>query len=147
MVAFRLEVLGAQAGGNLFQLLRRRAALSRMGQRIFVDVGRVDLGALSVFGGAQHLAEEHGDAVRLLARGDPGTPDTDGLIGRFALDDPGKNLGSHIVPGGGIPKIAGDIDQDRVEQGAEFVGMGLQILEIRTVALDPDLRHPFSDPA
>src|SRR3981081_3504197 len=106
MVAVWLEVFFAQAGWDLFQVLLRRPALARVRQRVFVDVRRVDLRPLPIFGGAEGLGAEHGDAVRLLAGRDPGTPHSDRLVRGFALDDPGEDLGSQILPCRGVSKVA-----------------------------------------
>src|ERR1700730_740901 len=147
VVAFWLEVLFPQTLGDLFQVLLFRPPLSRMGQRVFVDICRVDLGALPVLRCAECLGEEHGHAVCFLAGSDPSAPHPDRLVRCFALDDLRKNLVSQVLPGGGIPKVAGDIDQDGVEERGKFLRMGLEVIEIRGVAFDADLRHPLFDPA
>src|ERR1700730_18790969 len=105
------------------------------------------LGTLPVLRCAECLGEEHGHAVCFLAGSDPSAPHPDRLVRCFALDDLRKNLVSQILPGGGVPKVAGDIDQDGVEERGKFLRIGLEVLEIRGVAFDADLCHPLVDPA
>src|ERR1700686_614249 len=147
VVAFALEIFSPEVCWHLFQVLVGRPTLARMGQRILIDVGRVNLRPLAVLGGSEHLGEQHRNAVRFLAGRDPSTPHPDRLVRGFAIDDLGQDLRSQIVPGFGIAKVTGDVDQDGVEEGAEFVGIRLQVVEVRPVIIDVDVRHALRDPA
>src|SRR5438552_763090 len=123
------------------------AALLSLGQRFFVDVGRVNLRPIPVFGGAQRLGEQHRDAVCLLARGDARAPDPDRLVFFLPGDHPGQDLVLQVFPCRRIAEVAGDVDQDGVEKGGKLFLMKLQVLEIGFVVSDPHLRHSLGEPA
>ena len=46
-----------------------------------------------------------------------------------------------VLPHGRVAEEAGDVDQDRVEERGELVGLALEILAIGGVAVDADLVH------
>ncbi len=85
----RLEILLAQAGGHLFEVLVHEDALARLAERILIHVRGVDLDALPELAHPQCLDQHHGDGIRLLAAGAAGAPDADGFGRALGRDQPG----------------------------------------------------------
>ncbi len=143
--ADQLEVALAQRVGDGLQLVGAVAGLPRLGQRLLVDVGGVDLELLAGSLQAQGLGEEHRQRVGLLAAARAGAPDADHLARFFIFHDLGDDLLGQIVPGRPVAKERGDVDQDGVEEVGELVGVDLQKVAVRREALDFHDVHPPAD--
>src|SRR5262249_10172506 len=55
-------------------------------------------------------------------------------------------LAGEEVPCGRVAKEARDVDEDRVEEGGELVGVDLEVVLVVGEALAADLLHPLADP-
>src|SRR5439155_9900716 len=130
-----LEVPVAEVGGDGLEILGAVASLTGLRDRVLVDVGGVDLDALVERVCAEHFRQRHREAVRLLAAGTPGAPDTDGLRVGLGGQQLREDLGAKVFPRGGVAKEARDVDQDGVEEVGELPGMGLEVFEVVAVPL------------
>jgi hypothetical protein len=137
--ALRREELLDLFGGQPGHLALCEHGLASVGEGLRVDVGRVDLDPLPELLGTERLGQQHGQAVRLLARRAPCAPHPDRRSGV------GQQLGQHpiaeLVPGRSVPEEARHVDQHRVEQRRELLGMDLEEVLVLDVTADPDLRH------
>ena len=79
-----LEVALAEIGRNRLQLLRVELCVTTLGQRVVVDVGRVDLDALPEVVGPELVGEEHRQRERFLATRAARRPEADVRVGRRA---------------------------------------------------------------
>ena len=115
-LAVALEVSLAQLRGHVLELTGRVRPRRARGERLLVDVGRVDLHAPLVVLVAERLAQQHGDRVRLLPGGAPGAPHADRLVGRLAHQQLRQALVAQVLPGRRVAEEVRDVDQQRVEQ-------------------------------
>jgi hypothetical protein len=68
-----------------------------------------------------------------------------GVFGPGALDDLRNDLGRDVIPHRRVAEKTGDVDQDRVEQVGEFLGVNLEVVDVAGVVLDVDRLHPLVD--
>ena len=119
----------------------RRSGLPGLGERLLVDVGGVDLHPVPELVGPEHLGQQHRQRVRLLAGGAAGAPHPDRLRRALAGEQRRETSRAQELPGLGVAEEAGDVDQDRVEQRGELVGVDLEVVEVLGVVGD---RRPGS---
>jgi hypothetical protein len=142
--AFVGEVLAEQRPRDRGHGLLRIAGGARLVERPIVDVGRVDLDALTKRFGAQRLGQQHRQRVGLLARRAACRPDADRT---FARDQRRHDVVLQVFPGRPVAKERGDVDQHRVEQLTELLGMNLEVIDVIAEALDADAVHALAHPA
>jgi hypothetical protein len=124
-LAVALEVALAQLRRHVLELTRRVRPLARRGERLLVDVGRVDLHAPLEVLVAERLAQEHGDRVRLLPGRASGAPHADRLVGRLGRQQLRQARVAQVLPGRRVAEEVRDVDQQRVEQRRVLLGMDL----------------------
>ena len=107
--------------------------MARLHQRVLVDVGGIDLHPPPERLDAELLGQDHGERVGLFARRAAGAPDSDGAVGSAAGQHVRDDLRLHVSPHFRIPKEARDVDENRVEQQAELLGMRREVGLIRLV--------------
>ena len=71
----------------------------------------------------------------------PGAPDADGLARDRREMISGSTSESRNAQAAGSRKNAGQVDQERVEQGGELVDVGLEQVLVRADRLEPDVLH------
>lgn len=120
---------------------------SSVGQRFLVDIGGVDLDALSEGVGTHCLGQQHGQRVGLLARRTARAPHPDGIVGSALGQEPRNDVAADEVPRFGVAEKGCDVDQDRIEQGSELVRTGLQYVEIFLESGVPGMFHSVADAA
>ena len=109
-----------------------------LGQRVLVDVGRVDLHALAERLLAERLGEQHRERVGLLAGGAAGAPDADRLVAGFPRAGSAATR-PQVVPRRLVAEERRDVDEERVEELRELLGMDLEIVEIIRVRVQPSV--------
>ncbi|CAG7000123.1 hypothetical protein PICSAR164_02743 [Mycobacterium avium subsp. paratuberculosis] len=120
---------------------------ARLGQRVLVDVGGIDLHPLPERVEAQRLGQQHRQRVGLLARGAPRTPHPDRIVGPAFGQQSRNDFGGDELPGVRVAEERGDVDQDGVEQRGELVGAGLQEVQVLVEGGVARLVHPVPDAA
>lgn len=143
--ADRLQVAVPVAVGQPSQLALGVRRMARRRERRLVDVGGVDLDAVPE-GSAQPFVQQHRDRVRLLARRTAGAPHPDGPVPDPLQQLREQLLGEHL-PGIGVPEEARDVDQDRVEEGGELLGLQRQHVLVLVERPDTDLVHAVAHAA
>ena len=133
-----LGVLGRHRPHVTFDVVR----VPGVGERLVVDVGGVDLDPLPEPLRAEHLGERHRETVGLLAGRAARAPHPDRVVGPAFGEHRGNDLLTEVEPCLGVAEEAGDVDQDRVEQRAELVGVDLQLVDVLAVLRHTDLAHP-----
>ncbi len=146
-VVARLEVLPEQVGGDRLDLLGAVGGEPGPAERPLVDVGGVDLDPVAERPDADRLGQDHRQRVRLLARGAAGAPEPDRPVGGLARDQAGDDLLGHRLPRPRVAEEGRHVDQDRVEEVRELVGVDLQVVDVVGVALHADHVHPLGDAA
>ena len=141
----RLEVPLPAVGGDGAHLVGAVAALAGLGQRLLVDIGRVDLHPPAEVVLPERLGQEDGDRVRLLPRRAARTPDAKGLVGALPVDDAGDDGLGQVVPSGFVAEEPGDVDEDGVEEQGELVGVHLEEVHVLGVGVDPHLGQSLVD--
>src|SRR5262249_6810947 len=142
-----LEVLLAQVGRDRLDRRRGIDAVPADGERVVVDIRRVDLHAFAEPVHTQLLAEHDRERVGLLAAGRARRPDPDRVLRALALDKPRNDLGPEVLPGGRIPKERRHVDEDGVEELAELVGVLLEVVDVVGVRTDSHGFHASLDAA
>src|SRR4051794_20628371 len=142
-----LEVALEERGRDRLDLLGRVRGLASLVQCVLVDLGRVDLHAVEVRVDAQRLGEDHRHRVRLLPGRTGRAPDADRIVRADRLEQPRDDLVAVVLPRRGIAEEPRDVDEDRVEQRGELVGLDLEVVEVGGVVADADLLHPLADAA
>src|SRR5262249_2800463 len=107
--------------------------------------GGVDLHASAERLDTQVLGQDHGQRVRFLAGGAAGAPDADGAVRPAAGEYARNDLRRQVVPRLRVSKEAGDVDEDRVEEEAELLRMGLEVALIAVVRIHADGLLPLLD--
>ncbi len=131
-----LEHLGRQAA-HLAIGVRRRPGLR---QGVLVGVGGVDLDPLAELLRSQGLGEADRHGVRLLARGAPRAPRADGPGGPTG-EDLRQQVRPQPVPRVEVAEERRDVDEDRVEQRRELVGVDLEPVAVLLVPGDAHVVH------
>ena len=145
MGAVLLEVLFSHLVGERVERLRRVEARPRVMKGLVIDVGAVDLDPLRGFLDAQCLGEGYRQRIGFLAAGATRAPYAD-LTAAFRIREQLRHdLALQERPGLGVPEKSGDVDQDRIEQVAEFLGTALQLVPVIHVVRDARLLHPLAD--
>src|SRR5205823_10564371 len=62
-------------------------------------------------------------------------------LGPLGPDDLGEHLVGDCLPRGWVAEERGDIDQDRVEEVTELLGVDLQVVQVMGVARDRSEEH------
>ena len=137
------EVFRQQLGRDVLHLARRVSGVPRPAQRVLVDVGGVDLHPLAERVDPHRLREDYRQGVGLFARGAAGAPDPDRLPRLLPRQDPRDDLAAQRLPGRGVAEERSHVDQDRVEQQPELLGVHLQVVGVAGVRGDPDNMHPL----
>jgi hypothetical protein len=136
-----LEVPVAELLRDVGERLGRIHRVTTLRQRLLVDVGCIDLHPLPELLLAQRLQKQHADRVRLLAGGATGRPDPDVGVLRSRLDDPRQDLFREVIPGRRIAEERRDVDEDRVEELDELVGVVFEALPVSRVVGHADRLH------
>src|SRR5215471_2086241 len=124
--------------------LRRIRAAPRLRESLAVDVGSVDLDPVPIGLIAQRVGEQHRHRIGFLAGSATDAAHADRLACPLRADDLRNHALRQGFPGGGIAEEAGDVDEDRVEQRREFLGMDFEVVQISAVGLDVrQLAHPL----
>jgi hypothetical protein len=140
-----LEVFLEELLGDVLDLLQGVGGLAGFFEGAVVHVRRVDLDPLTEGLPAHPLGQQHGQRVGLLARGAAAAPHADGVL--LLRREPGQDLLTQVLPGVRIAEEPGDVDEDRVEQLAELLGMDLEIVQVVGVFLEAQGVQPLAHPA
>src|SRR5262245_48204032 len=142
-----LEVLLDVRSGDLLHVLRAVRRLPGLVQRFLVDVGGVDLDPAPELLHPELLGQQDRHRIRLFSGGTAGAPHPDRPRRTLARDDPGHDLLCDVLPGGLVAKECRHVDQDRVEQARELLGMDLEVVDVVCEIADADDLHPLLDAA
>ena len=143
----RLHAALEEVLGDRPHALGRVLRLARRVDRVLVDVGGVDLHALAERLLAHVPHEQHGDRVGLLAGRAPGRPDAQLALLSDAVERLGQDVLVEVLPRRRVAEEAGDVDEDRVEELGELVGVDLEVVEVVAVAADLDALHALAEAA
>ena len=120
--------------------------MPRLGQRLLIHVGGIDLDALAECVPSQGLCQQDRHGIGLLPGGAAHAPDTDRLLGVLSSHDARNDLISQVFPGRRIAEKSGHVDQDRVEQVHKLFRAHLQMIQIVAPAFQAEELHPLMDP-
>src|SRR5262249_3566183 len=76
-----------------------------------------------------------------------GAPRADEPVGHRVPKDPRDDLLAEVLPGGQIAEEARDVDQDRVEEERELLGVDLEIVDVVVEGGDVDHLHALENPS
>src|SRR5262249_3739770 len=93
-----------------------------------------------------HLRKDHCQAVCLLAARAAGRPDPE-VLSVPRLEEPRHDLVTQEIPSDLVAEERGDVDEDRVEEVDELLGVLLQALEVGRISVDALRFHALGDPA
>jgi hypothetical protein len=110
-------------------------------ESLLVDVGGVDLDAVSELLVAERRREHHRNCVRLLARRAAGRPGTDRRTRRLGGKDPRNHLVRDELPRRCVAEERRDVDQDRVEELDELVRVRFEVAAVLGVVVQPESLH------
>ena len=144
LAAVAIEVLLQEIGGHVRDLLLAVDRAARLGERLVVHVGGVDLHAIAKGVDPDRFGQHDGGTVGFLSRRAPRAPDADGgAVFRQVLEHDCSQRLPHL----GIAEERRHVDQDRVEQRGELVGVDLQVVEIAIELVNLDRLHPLAHAA
>ena len=139
------EILAAKRFGNRLEAALLVASMSSFVQCFFVEIGSVDLDSSRVLFESERFGQQHRETVRLLASSAGRAPHADRRASGFRCQDTGNRLAGNEVPGFRVAKEGRHVDQDRIEERRELVGIGLQIRRVAIEFLDVHGLHPLLD--
>ena len=140
------EVAVAKLCRHVFEGLERIGAGACVGQGILVEVGRVDLDPGPERSVSECLGEHHRERVGLLPGRASRAPDPDRLgvgVGVGVAEDLRHDLCGEVVPRLRVAEERRDVDQNRVEQDLELLGVNLEIVAILGDAGQMQLVEPL----
>jgi hypothetical protein len=147
LAAVLVEILVPELGRQRLKRLGRVKAGAGIAQRLFIDIGAVDLNPLGGLVDPQGFSERERERVRLFLGGTAGRPHPD-ILGALGVGDQlGHYLAPEISPRLDVTEEAGHVDQDGVEQVPEFLGAAFQPVAVINVIADPRLLHSLADAA
>src|SRR6516164_90466 len=141
-----LEVRIPQLGRKRLEGLRGVKADPGVTKGLVIDVCAIDLDPLRGFLDPQGLGERYRQRIRFLAAGAAGAPHPDLALPVDVREQFGHDLPLQEGPRLGIAEEPGHVDEDRVEQQAEFLRAALQPVPVIDVIRRPGLMHPLADP-
>src|SRR5689334_17919831 len=140
-----LEVLRPKGLRDVGHLTFAVDGESRFPERFVVGIGRVDLHALVELIDAKRFGENHRQRVRLFTGGTPRAPDANAVRRRASLDEVRKHGFTEELPARPVAKETRDVDEHRVEQQGEFVGMHLEVVEVVAIVRASNSLEPLRD--
>lgn len=143
----RIEVPFEEPRRHRFDSPRVVGGHAGLRERLFVDVGGVDLDALPEVVDPHRLGQQHRQRVGLLPGRAPGAPDPDRVAGAALRQHGRDDLVTDVIPRLRVPEEARHVDQDRVEQGGELVCAGLQSVEVLLEGAEAGLLHAVAHAA
>lgn len=141
-----LKIFLQESRRHALDLLGGVRSLPSLIEGIDVHFGPVNLDVFPCTFDSQRLGKEHHERVSLLPRRAARAPNTDRMIGLGIGDDGWKDFGGHVLPGVLVAKKSRHINQNGIEEFAEFVGMDFEIIHVVGKAIHADQLHAFLDP-
>src|SRR5882672_4273310 len=111
----------------------------------FVDIAREDLRANPALFLFQEFKKRDRERIGLLPDGAPGHPEADRGIGGTVLQKFGEHRVLERLKALRIPEERGDVDEDVVMEGLNFLAIGLQVFPIVLEMFEPADGHPTAD--
>src|SRR2546423_1860893 len=132
---------------DVLHFLRRVRSVSRIRQRVVVQIRRVYLHALEKWISAKPLGENHRQSVSLLTGGAPGAPYPYWVAAPLVFDDLGNDVIPQILPRHFVAEEGSHIDQDSIEQTVEFRGLTVEDAHVIAERVGAYRLHAFPDTA
>ncbi len=121
--------------------------LPRLGQRLFIHIGCVQLHPADRFVDTDRLRDQHRDGVGFLSGRAARRPDPDRIVGSLGRHETRDDLRGEVLPGLRVAEETRQVHEDRVEQMREFLWFDLEAVDVRLEVGHTHRGHALADPS